>query len=234
METDSFKKTVSQNLKRIREAKGLSTSDLARVLGVSQAKISYIEHCKGVLSAADVALLSRRLNVPVTEFFRGLTEIDSSGTHELIHHLVRFGAVLLSKPKGIIVEPRPFEDVFAHALGFLDDIRLHQGFLAALILQAATRELQIGRIFAMIGNSPFLVATAAHEARLAITIVDQLSRQNGFSGSRAKRQLLRIIESADRICKGAGWSGIAAGPPIKEDQIPELSEFVAGCLDAKK
>src|SRR3989338_8459530 len=154
MEAESYKKTVNQNLRQIRESKGLSTAALAQILGVSQAKISYIENSKGVLSAADVALLSRRLNVPVTEFFHGLNDGDESGVAPLIPHLARYGAVLLAKPKGIVLQALSFEEVFARTLGFLEDARVHQGFLAALIIHAATREIHVDRIFAQIGDNP--------------------------------------------------------------------------------
>ena len=69
MEQDTYNKTLSKNLKAIRRRKGLTTLDLAKILDVSQSKISYIENCKGVLSARDVAILARKLGIPVTAFF---------------------------------------------------------------------------------------------------------------------------------------------------------------------
>lgn len=233
MESNLYKKTVNKNLRHIRETKGLSTTQLAAILGVSQAKVSYIENGKGILSAADVAMLSRRLNVPVTAFFQGLSDTDERGVNVLIHHLVRFGAVLLAKPKGIISKVIPFEDVFVQALGYLEDPRLHQAFLAALITQALNQDIHSDRIFAQIGSSPFLVTKTLEETRLAIHVCNALakSKEKSFS-SRAKTQLVSLVTKTEEILKSAGWHAIVS--QHSEDDLPELTSFVSECLDAKR
>ena len=122
MEKDTYKKTLSQNLRAIRRRKGRTTVDLAKILGVSQAKISYIEHCKGILSARDIAVLARRLGVPVTEFFKGLDKVDEiSSSQALAGQLVPYGATLLIKSPNIPIKEIPFEEVFTQSLGFIDD-----------------------------------------------------------------------------------------------------------------
>jgi transcriptional regulator with XRE-family HTH domain len=230
MEIDRFTKALSRNLRSIRKSKGLTAVDLAKILGVSQAKISYIEHCKGVLSARDIAVLSRRLDVPVTEFFRGLDEPDNeSGTKNLANHLVHYGAVLLSKSSGLTLSPTPFEDVFAQALGFIEDDRLHKGFCAAWITQAANREINVDRIFALIGDNPFLTVKAGAEAQICLKIIDLLSRKKDRILPRAKQQILKIADVANSLLNKPKSELI-----LSEAELADLAEFVRDCLNAKK
>ena len=235
MNPEFYKKAVSQNLKRIRESKGLSTSIIAEILGVSQAKFSYIEHCKGILSAADVAILSRKLNVPITDFFSGINDEDKSERQDLIQQLARFGAVLLAAPKGIIVDAIPFEDVFVLALGFLEDERLHQGFLTALITQAGEQEIIVDQIYAHIGSSPFLITRALKEARLALEIIQRLPENKNFYKLRVVKQIEKISKVAESTLKSAGWKDFESGLiHFGEDQLTGFVEFVTECLYAKK
>lgn len=233
METNLYKKTVNENLRRIRETQGLSTTQLAKILGVSQAKVSYIENGKGILSAADVAILSRRLSVPVTEFFKGLEDSDETGTKELIHHFVRFGAILLAKPKGISMKAVPFEDVFVRGLSFLDDPRLHQAFHAALITQASTQEIHLDRILAQVGGSPFLIGKTLKEVRVALQIIKAYTKTLKTAlPPRAKTQLLALEEKALEVLKSARWTD---EPHHSEDaELPEITKFVVECFHAKK
>jgi transcriptional regulator with XRE-family HTH domain len=230
METDRYTKQLSQNLRSIRKSKGLRTVDLAQILGVSQAKISYIEHCKGILSARDLAVLSRKLDVPIAEFFRGLTEPeDASGVNDLVIHLARYGAVLLAKSAGVALSTVPFEDVFARALGFIEDDRLHKGFCAAWIAHAARREINIDRIFALIGNNPFLTDKAAEQAQICLQIVDWLNEKKKQVPPRAKQQISKIEFTANRLL--AKPHSIAA---LTNDKLSDLGEFVEECLSAKR
>jgi transcriptional regulator with XRE-family HTH domain len=230
METDNYTKKLSQNLKSIRQSKGLTTVDLARILGVSQAKISYIEHCKGILSARDLAVLSRRLDVPISEFFRGITEPeDATGVNELVIHLARYGAVLLAKPAGVTLHAVPFEDVFARALGFIEDDRLHKGFCAAWIAQAARREINIDRIFALIGNNPFLTDKAAEQAQICLQIVDWLNEKKKQVHARSKQQISKIEFIANRLLANPHSKAV-----LTNDELSDLGQFVEECLSAKR
>jgi len=232
MEADFYKKAVIQNLRRIREQKGLSTTQIAKILGVSQAKISYIENGKGILSAADVATLSRRLGVPVTEFFQGMDETDTTGAKELTHQLVRFGATLLAKPKGITKSATPFENVFVQALSFLDDPRIHQAFHAALIEQASIREIHFDRIFSQIGSSPFLLIKALQEVHLALEVLRLYPKSTKDKiPPRAKSQLSNFAEKAQEILASAGWKSEKGNAPFEEADA--IAEFIAECRHAQ-
>src|SRR4051812_16438293 len=128
MDRDTYNKVLSRNLQTIRRSKGLTTVDLAKILGVSQAKISYIENCKGILSARDVAILACKLDVPVTEFFKGLDKVeDLSPSQVVAGQLAAYGATLLIKPQVTPVKEVPFEEVFSQSLGFMEDDRLNKG-----------------------------------------------------------------------------------------------------------
>ena len=229
MNKDTYSKTLSENLKAIRRSKGLTTVDLAKILGVSQAKISYIEHCKGVLSARDVAVLSRRLDIPVTEFFRGLDKVDDGSVYkDLVGHLVRFGATLLAKPSGITLKNIPVEEVFSETLGFVEDDRLHKGFCAALIIQAATKEINVDRIFALIGNNPFLVGRIADEAQVCLQIIKVLNQAEKRVSPRGARQIEKILSVANEL---QGSKKLKPRPP---GEIEDLADFVKDCLHAKR
>jgi transcriptional regulator with XRE-family HTH domain len=224
MEPDRYTKTLSQNLRSIRKNKGLTTVDLAKILGISQAKVSYIEHCKGVLSARDIAVLSRKLDVPITEFFRGLNEPeDASGAKDLALQLARYGAVLLAKPSGVTFESVPFEEVVARALGFIEDDRLHKGFCAALISQAAHREINVDRIFALIGDNPFLTDKIFQQANTCLEIVELLNLKRQKVVPRAKQQISKIAAVAKNLI-GETRSTIPA-----KDELSDLAEFVGDC-----
>lgn len=232
MERDRYKEALSRNLREIRKAKGLTTVDLAKILGVSQAKVSYIEHCKGVLSAEDVAILSKRLSVPIADFYRGLEDSeDPTGTNELVGQLVRYGAVLLAKPRGLKLEPLPFEEVFASSLGFIEDDRLHKGFCAALITQASRAEINVDQIFSIIGNNPFLMKKALDEARLCINIVELLATKGEHFRPRTKIQLGQIVSMAHFFTYNPLTQN---AEPKPQNELSDLADFVADCLHAQK
>lgn len=228
MGTDFYSKTLSQNLKAIRQEKGLTTIEVAKILGVSQAKVSYIENGKGVLSARDVAVLSRRLDVPVTEFFQGLDkDQEKSEKADVTRDLAFYGAALLAKPPGVTLKAPPFEDVISRAFAFIEDDRLHKAFCTALITQASSKRLNVDRIFALIGNNPYLVRRAAEEARICLQIIDILNRDAQTIIPRAARQIEKIIPVAEEILGGR----YVKTPTI--ENIADLAEFVGECLHAK-
>lgn len=230
MEQDIYTKTLSQNFKAIRRSKGLTTVDLAKILGVSQAKISYIEHCKGVLSAHDIAVLARRLNVPVTEFFRGIDKAEDRSTYQdLVANLVHYGAAFLKKPAGVVLKEVPFEEVITHALGFIEDDRLHKGFCAALIIQAATKEINVDRIFALIGNNPFLVRQVAEEAIVCLQLIPILDREKKLVGPRAENQINKILSVAKDLLGDKIVNRV-----LDMSEISDLGSFVGECLHAKR
>ena len=230
METSHFKKTLSRNLRSIRRSKGLTTADLARLLGVSQAKISYIENCKGTLSAEAVAVLSKRLHVPVTEFFLGLGEVEEvTGGKEIVGQLAHYGAVLLAAKTQLHVSP--FEEVFSKSLGFTEDDRIHKGFCAALIIQAAHQEINIDQIFAVIGNNPFLIEKAHTQSKICTRICDHLHEKGALTTERSKLQIEKIADLAEHLSRGQPSGG---APDLSHAEISDLSRFVEDCLNAKK
>lgn len=229
MNNDTYNKTLSQNLKAIRKNKGLTTIDLAKILGVSQAKISYIEHGKGVLSARDIAVLARKLDIPVTDFFRGLDkDADSSEQKNIAGHLVHYGASHLAKSSGTILKALPFEEVFSHAFEFVEDDRLHKAFCAALIIQAATKGINTDRIFALTGSNPFLLYRIAEEAQICLQIIEILNRKKKLISPRAKRQISKIFSVAEELV------GKKVNKALSIGELSDLALFVGECLHAKK
>lgn len=230
MEQDRYKKVLNQNLKEIRKNKGLTAVDVAQILGVSQAKISYIENDKGVLSARDVAVLSKKLNIPVTEFYRGLDKIEPySEIKETMGNLAHFGATLLAKPSFVPLKPVPFEEVFATSLAYIEDDRLNKAFHAALISHASSQELNIDRIFAIIGNNPFLLKKAAEQARLSLETIQLLNKKKETIRPRGKKQIEKIISVATELT-GKQETRKSHSP----EELRDLADFVGDCLKAKR
>jgi transcriptional regulator with XRE-family HTH domain len=229
MNNDFYNKILSKNLKALRREKGLTTTDLAKILGVSQAKISYIEHCKGILSARDVALLAKRLDVPITEFFRGLDkEPDGNEKNGIAGYLVYYGASILAKPSGITIKAPPFEEVLSEALGFIEDDRLHKAFCAALITQADSKEINFDRIFALNGNNPFLLQRIAEEAQVCLQTIEALNRGGIKVGPRAKRQIRKLFSLSEELSSKKPSRSLSVG------EINDIARFVGECLHAKE
>ncbi len=230
MRQDPYSKTIRENLRAIRKQKGLTTFDVANILGVSQAKISYIETGRGVLSARDVAVLARHLGIPVIRFFVGLEKPeDTTAKGELANQLAHFGATLLAKPAGVPLSPIPFEEVFSKALSFLEDDRLHKAFCAALILHARAKEIHTDRIFALTANNPFLLKKIAEESQVCLQIIEILNRPEKRIGPRAKRQIEKILGIARDL------AGASLPPrPLSPGEADDLAGFVGDCLHAKK
>lgn len=230
MNSDFYNKTISHNLRKIRREKGLTTTELAKILGTSQAKISYIENSKGVLSARDVAILSRKLDVPVTEFFRGLDRLEEPSEQlEIAALLVHYGATHLAKPAKVTIQTAAFEEVFSKALAFIEDDRLHKAFCAALILQAAKKEIHFDRIFALTGNNPYLVQKISQEGSICLQIIEILNREKKLVGPRAKRQIERLISISDEL-----QGGKKSKPLPSNAEVRELAHFVEKCLYAER
>lgn len=231
MNASHYRKALVQNLKSIRKSKGLTTVDLAKILGVSQAKISYIENEKGVLSAEDVAILSRRLDVPVTEFFRGLDQGGGgAGVATLIGQLAHYGAVLLARPSAVRLEYAPFEEVFVQGLTFLDDVRLQKALCAALITQAARKEIHVDKIFALVGNNPFLTSKAEEQADLCLKVIPLLNKAENQVNVRARQQIEKIARIAKKL-RGLFTLDARDGDGVVDDVLPAYAAFVADCLD---
>ncbi len=232
MGNEHYKKTLCKNLKAIRRSKGLSGNALAKILNTSQAKISYIENGKGVLSAEDIAVLSRRLNVPVIEFYSGLTDVlDLTKTKSLTHQLAHFGATLLIKPAGVALEATPFEEVFASSLAFIEDDRLHKGFCTALIKQASDHEINVDRIFSIIGNNPFLIEKALEQAELCLEIISRLDKKKLKIHHRSVLQLEKISNVAKGLLETKAGSRQSNRQNV---ELEDLTHFVEDCLNVKR
>lgn len=65
---------VGRQLKRRREALGVSQTELGRALGVTFQQIQKYENGTNRLSAATLWRAAERLDVPITYFFDGLTD----------------------------------------------------------------------------------------------------------------------------------------------------------------
>lgn len=230
MRQDHYSKTLRQNLKSIRQESGLTATDVAKILGVSQAKISYIENGKGILSARDVAILSQRLSVPVSKFYEGLDKTeDGTGYSDLANQLAHFGAKFLAKSSSIQIAPTSFEEVITKAISFTEDDRLHKAFCTALIAQASTQEINFDRIFAVIGNNPFLLRKFAEETKACLQILDLLNQKEKSFPARAKRQLEQLQTLAREIANNRIHS-----LEISSAEIKELAATIEEELHAKK
>ena len=80
---------IGQKLKALREARRWSQTELAERVGISQARISLIEHGKAALDAGEFLDVLRIFNVPASHFERPAKDHDTAA---LQNALVRLGA----------------------------------------------------------------------------------------------------------------------------------------------
>lgn len=84
----TYRNSVVKALKELRTANGLTQSELARLLDLSQARVSEIESGKGSLSAEQFLLLLGHFNIPVDRFVG-----RRSDTHSELQNIIsRLGA----------------------------------------------------------------------------------------------------------------------------------------------
>lgn len=67
---------IGGNLKAIRIAKGLSQTDVAKILGVSAQQVQKYENGINEMSFTSVIVLSRHMSVPVRDFCNGSISSD--------------------------------------------------------------------------------------------------------------------------------------------------------------
>lgn len=60
----------SKNLLYIRKMKGLSQTELSKLCGIPQTTISDWERGKSMPGIAQVVLLSKKLNIPISDFVK--------------------------------------------------------------------------------------------------------------------------------------------------------------------
>lgn len=91
-------KQIGRRLKELREARGLTQSQLAAILGKSVETISNFERGKVITSVLTLDRLARHLNVRVIDFFAADDEVTPGGVQELSKHAltVRNAAEFLS------------------------------------------------------------------------------------------------------------------------------------------
>jgi transcriptional regulator with XRE-family HTH domain len=241
MDPNLCKKALARNLRRIRKAKKLSTTEIAEILGTSQARVSYLEHEKGTLSAVDVALLSRSLAIPLEEFFQDLSPVDETGGKQLTQQLIRFGANALQRPL-VVTETQVFEDVFVKSLAFLDETSVHHAFHGALLSYLADHELRFSRIYAQIGSNPFLLNQVLEELYLALEVLrlSPKSIQWRIRG-KAEYRLGIFIKRTKEALEMGNWkttvmdattdseTGSATGSanPTRTDQAEVIAAFIS-------
>ena len=143
--------------------------------------------------------------------------------------LASYGATLLARPSVTPIRGIPYEEVFSQSLGFTEDDRLNKGFCAALITQAAEREISVDRIFSLVGNNPFLVKRIIEKVQDCLAVINVLKRGHEEIKPRAIRQLEKILAQAQDLSGGSESVRTSSNA-----EILELAEFVRDCLHAKK
>src|SRR5690348_18495471 len=71
---DALAAVIAERVRELRQQLGLTVAHLAELTGLSKGMLSKIENMQASPSLATLARLSVALKVPVTAFFRGLTE----------------------------------------------------------------------------------------------------------------------------------------------------------------
>lgn len=106
MKEETLKSSVIEGLKKIRKARKLTQGELAKILGISQQRLSEIERGKGSISAEQLLKLLARFNLPLSYF---LKEEKKDPEAKLQNALARLGANHLREIPEIIV-PEKYND----------------------------------------------------------------------------------------------------------------------------
>lgn len=69
-----IRKQVGKNVEAIRSSRGVSQSLLARMTGVDRSHINRLENARNNVSLDILVKIADGLDVPITEFFKGLDE----------------------------------------------------------------------------------------------------------------------------------------------------------------
>src|SRR3954470_5298358 len=96
--TSATTQVIGNRLRELRLARGLSQVELARELGLSQSRVSAIEHGRLSLSAEEFLDVLKLFNVPATDFVNASRASES----QLQNALERLGATHLRENPDVL------------------------------------------------------------------------------------------------------------------------------------
>ena len=95
MSLEQFHTMIGRRIMRFREMRGLTTTELAKRVGISQAQISRLENAKQGFRSATLFKIADALDVPVIVFLLPeASEIKSESKNEVLGGLQTLGKAL--------------------------------------------------------------------------------------------------------------------------------------------
>lgn len=98
----NYKDNIPRGVRRLRKERRWTQAQLARLLGLSQSRLSEIEHGKGSFTAEQFLLVLQTFNVPISYFVSTVGGSESS----IQNTLARLGAHQLQEDKEILPSER--------------------------------------------------------------------------------------------------------------------------------
>ena len=99
---ERLRATIGQKVRRLRQDRRWTQAQLAELLGLSQNRLSEVEHGKGSLTAEQLLTVLKTFNVPLDYFLLQKAEITS----ELQNALARLGAAHLVESRDVLPTER--------------------------------------------------------------------------------------------------------------------------------
>ncbi len=106
VDEEYYKKSIIEGLARLRKERRLSQAEFAKILGLSQQRLSEIEQGHGSISAERLVFLLQKFNLSLSYFVKKKVEIDAALV--LQNTLVRLGAKYLKESTNVFV-PEKFD-----------------------------------------------------------------------------------------------------------------------------
>lgn len=222
---------LGTELRRMREAAGVTAREVARLLGIDQAKISHIEAGRIGVSEERVRRLAAHYSCPDGAYvdalvamatergkgwweeYRGVLPDRALDLAELEHHAVHMRYLQIVRPPGLLQTEDYIRALFSYAVPEPTPDQLDTGVA-----------FRLRRHRVLEGESPTSLEAVIHEAALRIRVAgrDVARRQLDFLLEQSERPhiTVRVIPMTADHFGGAGYSmHYVCGPVLQLDTV---------------
>lgn len=217
-ELEKIRRTVSRTVRVLRSKRHMTQVALAKLLGLSQSRLSEIERGDGSFTAEQLLLLLKVFNVTVRHFSGHAHDADSSSQAQIQRALARFAATHLREDADVLPTERlaAVSDVVQETL--LDGTPRHLTALAPVLVHNI-RHLSLRRLWADL-------ARVGLEHRLAWVVENTLEAVRLELQKRPPRPRMLRYKRAE-VTFDMFLSFARAAAPAERDHPPDLLDETA-------